>query len=1014
MSRINTRILRVPGVSGQIDERPMGSFMAPLEAAGEALADLGDLGQQIAVKEQELDDTLLISDLQKSAEESSLRAAYELENAESVQDMEAIQRALQADFESLSEQAKGIGSRRRQGLFQDQLTLMGGKAALGAMSAVNNRKISDTRFKVLQTAKAAWESGVATGNYDAAKKEVRRLLEETKGSAWTPAEVEAQYEALTGRSDYFESLVAIRDGREVDLSSKRLSQGDRASLEIAMMGKREEERSALNARMISRGPGYASDAARGMFKGEAVGPDKALRLLMKEADSLEFLDEEDRRLYKENLQTVFDLAGLGMRIDAITITPSDNESKLDAIDGVLSDLQSGKTPLAGEELAKTISSVSAYRDAIAADGERESVKEQRARIEGHVLNLNKAREAVEAGYKEVSDKGAALKAFQQAAYEAVGIRDGDDSRSYRGGEKEYFEAKQLADGFVADFTKSLGKIRTWESVSLGVQAGDQKSIDSMGSWFIGIDQQTGGMDPSRLLGAIEYLKGKGDLETEFAPEQELAGQRLQQVLFMSLNQPGKKMPPVFDAWINQLNGELSPDQRAQIMGAISDLRSTNLFDIDLNKDFAGLGRHARNQLVSFSMNSHLEPKARLQKAMEADSYDPEEMAKLNSWATDDHISAIVGSISQKMKLPLSSNTPQALMASVLQDRRSVSPEDAATLAVAFGDRMMQHLLADLGPDLAGMDPSYVVTAMNRNEELPKVMDSALAKSIGDTAGRAGGTRTAVAGETVVVPDPIENYLNGPSSDFDKKDYEPVFNAVADWWGSLPDAAKVQIGGAAVGEGSPFPIKEMDRWANLYSSTDTHLRSTPGKAVETYSEFIEMNRKLRAGEIEESEYDDFMRSGEFYHTMNRGAFERFGDWATGLQGPTPSQVKFDPKEGIRFILENFDIVVSPQEMPEGDSQEINDFFALNAPYLGENLFGAGGKRYHLTVRPRVGGKGIEGFGEFGEVPFRLNHYTRSADVILRLRENATKPESTTHPSLGPAFNPWIRTSGVPAK
>lgn len=998
MSRINTRILRVPGASGQIDERPMGSFMAPMEAAGEALSQLGDLGQQIALKEQELDDTLLISELQKSAQESSLKARYELENAETVEDMQVIQRALQADFEALGERAGGIRSDRRRGLFEDAISLQGGTEALNAMSVITKRKVSDTRFEVLQAAKAAWEAGVSTGNYEAAKKEVRRLLEETEGSAWSPKEVEAQYESIVGRSDYFESLLAIREGKTVDLSSKSLSQPDRIGLEIAMLNEKEQRNNALNGRKISRGPEQAIEAASGFYKGQDVGSEKALQMLLKEADSFEFLDEEDRRLYKESLQKVYDLTTFGQSVENLILGDEGPEARVESIDELISDIKAGKTPLDRAEGSKAVESLNRRKDAIISDMDREDAKERRDRIDRHILNLDIAKESVEAIYKENSDKEAALKNFQTAAYLSVGIKDGVDSTTFKGTKAEYFEAKHLADKYIAEFKKELGTIRTWESIALGVMSGDKESIAASGEYFITIDKETGRMDPKRLLAAVNYLSNKGDLEIEFHPDEIKAGQRLHQLLEMTLNREGNELPPQFNAWIQQLNGDLPKEKRYEIMSAITQLNSTGLFNINYLESFSGLRGPARNQLMRFDQWPHLDPNERVDKAMEADSYDPEEVARDAAYATDAHKEAAWAAISQKMGFEHTSKTSSEFLSTYLQEVRKIDPDSAASLGATLGGRVSDKFFQKARQHLAGMPPEYILTAINENGELPRGVDQAITDALWETVHLIGPSRTLRQGEEVLSHHPPEAYLIGPNGDNDKKDYEPLAVAIADWWMKNPTRIKSQILASELGEGLPFPIEEMDRHAKALSSRKylPHLRSSPGRTQQTYADLVDMFNKLESGDITKDEYSDFLTSREFYKGMNRGFFEAGKDYLLEGTKSAPRQVRNPSEEAVRFILQWFDITVSSNNMDDAEAARINQFFQANAPYMGDDLPGGSGSRPRFNVNPRVGGVGISSRDVSREVSITLDHYLRSKGTVDRFRENVVKPQSEIKP------------------
>lgn len=255
MSRINTRILRVPGVSGQIDERPMGSFMAPLEAAGEALADLGDLGQQIAVKEQQLQDRILASDLETELRESSMRASEAAANAKTIKEIDAIQRGFTADFESIQQRAEGIRGTENKEAFANRASLLGGKASLGLTSLKVNAEVAKAKMQRRNDANRLLAEGIANGDIDGAIAQIEALYEGGVGtldSEWD--DVDAEITSIVGGAQHTNWQIKVDEGgvsaKDV-LSAEHLTEGARRSLlsQIAANKGRAEglaERQALS------------------------------------------------------------------------------------------------------------------------------------------------------------------------------------------------------------------------------------------------------------------------------------------------------------------------------------------------------------------------------------------------------------------------------------------------------------------------------------------------------------------------------------------------------------------------------------------------------------------------------------------------------------------------------------------------------------------------------------------------------------------------------------------------
>jgi len=461
-----------------------------------------------------------------------------------------------------------------------------------------------------------------------------------------------------------------------------------------------------------------------------------------------------------------------------------------------------------------------------------------------------------------------------------------------------------------------------------------------------------------------------------------------------LNREGNELPPQFNAWIQQLNGDLPKEKRHEIMSAITQLKSTGLFNINYLESFSGLRAPARNQLMRFDQWPHLDPNERVDKAMEADSYDPEQVARDAAYASDAHREAAWAAISQKMGFEHTSKTSSEFLSTYLREVRKIDPDSAASLGATLGGRVSDKFFQKARPHLAGMPPEYILTAINENGELPRGVDQAIADALWETVHLIGPSRTLRQGKEVLSHHPPEVYLIGPNGENDKKDYEPLAVAIADWWIKNSELIKVQIEASELGEGLPFPIEEMNRHAKTLSSRKylPHLRSSPERTQQTYADLIDMFSKFSSEEITKDDYSGFLTSREFYKGMNRGFFEVGKDYLTKGTKSAPRQVSNPPEEAIRFILHWFDITVSSNNMDDAEAKRINQFFQVNAPYMGDGLPGGSGSRPRFIANPRVGGVGIDDHDVYGEVSITLDHYLRSKGTVDRFRENVVKPQS----------------------
>jgi len=161
----------------------MGSFMAPLEAAGEAMSELGGLGQEIAVREQKLRDAKLVTELE--AESAQLSAAMEeqLSQAITSEQAETIRNAFQADFASIQERVSGVKSDAMRAELGAKMELAGGLGVIKIDSKRRDIDLSILQNEVSRNINNVLEQAVITGDFAAAEaaamQEVSKLIDLT-------------------------------------------------------------------------------------------------------------------------------------------------------------------------------------------------------------------------------------------------------------------------------------------------------------------------------------------------------------------------------------------------------------------------------------------------------------------------------------------------------------------------------------------------------------------------------------------------------------------------------------------------------------------------------------------------------------------------------------------------------------------------------------------------------------------------------------------------------------------
>lgn len=162
----------------------MGSFMAPMEAAGEAMAELGDVAATIAVKEQQLRDNMLADDLQSEMSTAIQTMRVEMSEAKTLEDMDRIRNAFDEDFRSMAERAGDIKGDALSARVANQLTVQGGGAALQAQSQYNAVSNQMARNQKDNLARQLLLEGVRRGDLEGAIGQIRGIFEDGVGSVY--------------------------------------------------------------------------------------------------------------------------------------------------------------------------------------------------------------------------------------------------------------------------------------------------------------------------------------------------------------------------------------------------------------------------------------------------------------------------------------------------------------------------------------------------------------------------------------------------------------------------------------------------------------------------------------------------------------------------------------------------------------------------------------------------------------------------------------------------------------
>lgn len=272
MSQINTRILRVPGASGQISEQPMSAFMAPTEAAAEAISGLGEVAKEIAYKEQRFLDVKLASSLETKARLKSQEISNAIASAKTEGEVLALQQELDKSWESIKEESKDIRGDAIRNQFTESMNLMGGMSALKIDSEA--KKHADAEYLLeegMQLDQLVLEA-IMSPNPELQIKQIREKVESGTGSVRSPAQSALLLRTQLGRIEASQAIQkytrSIGSGEELDLSEfKNLDSNIANSLINKNLSDLLREDNADESYLVGRAIEFGTQAASGTVDG---------------------------------------------------------------------------------------------------------------------------------------------------------------------------------------------------------------------------------------------------------------------------------------------------------------------------------------------------------------------------------------------------------------------------------------------------------------------------------------------------------------------------------------------------------------------------------------------------------------------------------------------------------------------------------------------------------------------------------------------------------------------------
>ena len=498
MSRINTSILRVPGTtSGQIDERAVGRFTAPAEAAGEALADIGQLGQQIALKEQQLDDQKLSAEIMNEATLASQQYAAWAAEADTPERIEELQGGLQGVYKAMGERVAGIGSDSQRASIEAQLTLSGGRSRIGLDTRKTQIKVDQTRTEVGVLLDNVAKAGISTGNTEAAREEIRRILSETEGLSYSSSETESVYRKAVNAMDYGVAREKLILGESIDfnklegLTTSQLS--ELRTREISASIRESDQGEAFFIRSLV---GIAKETASGRF-GDSGTPAGSLSVAIKRIQGFTSISDDQKRLAIQSLEYQHEVNVAGSTIRDLYNLKDGDQLVLEA------EVLREQSLIAEEpHLQDAYAEMADRADRMSEALERKSTAEQ---VEAGDRIVNDLRET---RLKLLGEKPMSVDQFE--FFLRSSLPGNFDRRDFEGGQEQYLRIEEWIEDNASRHGDDVAKGRTLKAISESIvrSSGDARQRDA-NEIASSIAYEDGKFNPERVKQALAGELGKG-------------------------------------------------------------------------------------------------------------------------------------------------------------------------------------------------------------------------------------------------------------------------------------------------------------------------------------------------------------------------------------------------------------------------------------------------------------------------------------------------------------------------
>lgn len=222
------RSIRIPGVpDASISERDAGAAFEPMQAVGEALSMFGQLGQQIAVKEQRLDDQKLLLEIGREARESNADLGERIALSSSQEEVSEIESEIMERHESFTEKAQQVGSQEARQEIENDIKLVASTSQAAAANRRRQIKVSEFRVESDEWARKTLLEGVSEGNLGESIDRVESYYaNNVSGLAYSPQQAAAVVADIAGEAEYQDGIAKIDAGDDYDpFSTRYLSAG---------------------------------------------------------------------------------------------------------------------------------------------------------------------------------------------------------------------------------------------------------------------------------------------------------------------------------------------------------------------------------------------------------------------------------------------------------------------------------------------------------------------------------------------------------------------------------------------------------------------------------------------------------------------------------------------------------------------------------------------------------------------------------------------------------------------